>query len=206
MKPPIDALTSDERERLLTDIYYLNMAELRGFCDARRIPYAIAVEHQDGRVTQTRDADRKGIVIDRVLHFLRTGRVKPATIFRRPVVAAKPLGRAPIESDQILYRQYKNHDEATLRLMKHLTGGRFEFGAIAQETLRACWTRNEAPTYREFAKLWEKASADHSKPNPEWAFLTDLANGTAGKDWKKLRTQKAATVLSLLKKIEKATD
>ncbi len=69
-----------------------------------------------------------------------------------------------------------------------------------RKSLRACWTRGHAPTYHEFAQLWLKARADHTKPNPEWAFLTDRANGVAGADWKSIRIQKASTALTLLKK------
>jgi hypothetical protein len=39
------------------------------------------------------------------------------------------------------------------------------------------------------------------RPNPEWAFLSDLANQTAAKNWKKLRKQKAKKVLEILDKI-----
>jgi hypothetical protein len=201
VNPPLATLTPHETERLLADICYLNTSELRGFCTAHGIPYTIRMESADGRLLRSRDSDRKGIVIDRVVHFLKTGTVKPATTFRRLAVSSKELGRAPRESDPVRYGEYKNHDAATLKLMKQLTDSKFEFGAIAQEVLRACWSRNQAPTYREFARLWEKAAADHSKPNPEWAFLTDLAQGTAGRDWKKLRSQKALAVLSLLGKI-----
>ncbi|MGO9452067.1 MAG: hypothetical protein ACLQDV_13660 [Candidatus Binataceae bacterium] len=201
MKAPIADLSQEDKEQLSADIYYLNMQELRDFCDAREIPYIIQMETADGRVVQTRDADRKGIVIDRILHFLNTGAITPDTIFRKAVVSTAKLGRAPKESDRVLYRQYKNHDPDTSTLMKLLTDGKFEFGAIAQEVLRACWSRGEAPTYREFAALWQKAGADHTRPNPEWAFLTDLAKGTAGSDWKKVRNQKAAAVISILKKL-----
>jgi hypothetical protein len=201
VKPPLAALEPHEAVRLLADIYYLNTAELRGFCNAHRIPYTIQIESPDGRFIRSKDADRKGIVIERVVHFLKTGAVKPPTTFRRQVVSSKELGRAPLESDPVRYGEYKNHDAATLKLMKQLTDRKFEFGAIAQEVLRACWSRDRTPNSREFAKLWEKAAADHSKPNPEWAFLTDLVQGTAGRDWKKRRSQKAAAVLSLLGKI-----
>jgi hypothetical protein len=201
VKPLLATLEPHETERLLADIYYLNTAELRGFCNAHGIPYTIQIESGDGRFTRSKDADRKGIVIDRIVHFLKTGNVKPATTFRNQVVSSKELGRAPLESDPVRYGEYKNHDAATLKLMKQLTDRKFEFGAIAQEVLRACWSRNQAPSYREFARLWEKAAAEHSKPNPEWAFLTDLAQGTAGGDWKKLRSQKASAVLWLLAKI-----
>ncbi len=199
MKPPIAALAADERKRVCADIYYLNLDELREFCDAHGIPYLIHVETPDGRLVRTRDADRKGIVIDRVLHFLKIGTVKPETVFRKEVVAAGERDGVPIESDKAVYGRYRNGDPETLRLMKRLTSGKFEFGAIAQEVLRACWSRNQAPTYREFARLWEQASAAHSKPNPEWAFLSDLARGTAGPDWKKTRNRKAAAVMSILK-------
>jgi hypothetical protein len=201
VNPPLATLERHESERLLADIYYLNTTELRGFCNAHRIPYTIRIESPDGRFIRSKDADRKGIVIERVVHFLKTGAVKPATTFRRQVVSSKQPGRPPLESDPVRYGEYRNHDAVTLKLMKQLTDGKFEFGAIAQEVLRACWARNRAPTYREFARLWEREAADHSKPNPEWAFLTDLARGTAGRDWKKLRTQKAAAVLLLLGKI-----
>ncbi len=92
------------------------------------------------------------------------------------------------ESDRIFYGQYKDSNPNLLKLMTQLTDGAFEAGAISQEVLRACWTRGEAPTYRDFAKLWLKAREDHLKPNPEWAFLTDRAKGIAGKDWKQLQS------------------
>ena len=92
-----------------------------------------------------------------------------------------------------------------LELMKRLTNGAFEAGAISQEVLRGCWTRGEAPTYREFAKLWLMARADHTKPNPEWAFLTDRAKGIAGTDWKQMRIRKASAAIALLKKIPPRT-
>jgi hypothetical protein len=201
VKPPLATLEPHEIEGLLADIYYLNTAELRGFCKAHGIPYTIRIECPDGGFTRSKDADRKGVVIDRIVHFLNTGAVKPATTFRRQVVSSKALARAPLECDPVRYGEYKNHHAATLNLMKQLTDGKFEFGAMAQEVLRACWSRNLAPTYREFARLWKKAVSDHSKPNPEWAFLTDLSQGTAGRDWKKLRSRKASAVLSLLEKI-----
>jgi hypothetical protein len=194
-------LTGSQRSELLENIYYLNMQELRGFCDAHEIPYAIYFEAEDGRVRKSRDADRKGIVIDRVLHFLNAGSIKPRTVFMKSVVRFVAIPSSPQETDRIFYGQYKDSDPNFLKLMKHLTGGTFEAGAISQEVLRACWTRGAAPSYREFAKLWLKAREDHTKPNPEWAFLTDRAKGIAGADWKQLRIKKASAAIALLKKI-----
>jgi hypothetical protein len=184
----------------------VNMVELRQFCVSRGIPYRIHVEMIDGRVVQTRDTDRKGVIIDRLLHFLGTGTVKPKTVFRKAVISMEKFTRPPTESDQVLYGRYKNHDPAILKLMKGLTAGKFEFGAVAQEVLRDCWSRNEAPSFRDFARRWLKATREHYRPNPEWAFLNDRAQGKAGRDWKKLRTHKAAKVIALLKKITSQPD
>ena len=197
-------LTKSQRTELLENIYYLNMRELREFCDGHGIPYAIFFESEDGRIRKSRDADRKGIVIDRVLHFLSTGAIKPRTVFAKSVTRLDPMPSAPVEIDRIFYGQYEDSDPNLLKLMKHLTDGAFEAGAISQEVLRACWTSGEAPTYGDFAKLWLKAREDHTKPNPEWAFLTDRAKGSAGADWKQLRIKKASAAISLLRKIAPA--
>jgi hypothetical protein len=194
-------LTDSERTELLANIYYLNMEELREFCDLHGIPYAIYFETEDGRVRKSRDGDRKGIVIDRIVHFLKTGTIKPRTLFAQSVVSFEPMRSPPRESDRIFYGKYKDSDPGFLALMKRLTGGTFGAGAISQEVLRACWTGGEAPTYREFARLWMKAREDHTKPNPEWAFLTDRAKGVAGADWKKLRIKKASAAIAVMKKI-----
>jgi hypothetical protein len=185
----------------LENIYYLNMKELRDFCDDHGIPYAIYFETENGRIRKSRDADRKGIVIDRVLHFINTGTIKPRTLFAKSVVRFEAIRSAPVESDRVFYGQYKDSDAGLLKLMRRLTDGHFEAGAISQEVLRECWTRGDAPTYREFARLWLKARKAHTKPNPEWAFLTDRAKGIAGADWKQVRIEKASAAIALLKKI-----
>jgi hypothetical protein len=199
--PLLSSLSDTEKAEFLRDIYYLNMQELREFCDTNGIPYWIHFEAGDGRVIKSRDGDRKAIVIDRVLHFLNTGIVRLPTLFPKSVVSMKPNASAPTETDRVLYGQYKSRDSKTMELLQNLTDGKFEVGAISQEVIRDCWTRKHAPTYREFAHLWMRASIDHKAPNPEWAYLSDLAKGTADRDWKKLRTRKAASVVALLKKI-----
>jgi len=200
MAGPIARLSDPEKKRLLEVINYLNTEELRDFCGHQSIPFLIRVEMHDGRTVLTRDADRKGVVIDRILHFLNTGEIKPATVFPRSVIGAPRTSGRPRPTDCVLYGEYRNRDATILQLMKRLTRGRFEFGAIAQEVLRGCWAEGHAPSYEEFAQRWLQAEADHTKPNPEWAFLTDRANGVAGADWKKIRKQTAAEALALLAK------
>ena len=81
------------------------MRELHEFCDAHEIPYAIN-ESEDARIRKSRDMDRKGVVIARIVHFLKTGTIKPRTIFRKSVVCFSSRRSAPVESDRVFYGEY----------------------------------------------------------------------------------------------------
>jgi hypothetical protein len=85
--------------------------------------------------------------------------------------------------------------------LKSLSNGQFENGAIARILAREFWSKGEAPTLREYASAWIQASREHTKPNPEWAFLSDRANKLAVSDWKQLRVHKASKVMKLLSQI-----
>jgi|GEM_PF-1634711 hypothetical protein len=202
MSQPLAALSEAEAEQVLHDLVYLNMQELRRLCDAYNIPYVILAERSDGEIVKTKDVDRKGIVLARLRQFLSGGAAPTPTLFRRSVVSFAKRTRPPKASDKALYGQYKNGDREIERLMKRLTRGRFTFGAIAQETLRARWASGEAPTYAQFAQLWLAAVADHKRPNPEWAYLSDLVEGRVDDNWRNLRAAKAKAAIAL---IERAT-
>jgi hypothetical protein len=88
-----------------------------------------------------------------------------------------------------------------MAVLAELTDGRFRDGAIARILMREYWSRGEAPTLEAFAAAWRHATTEHARPNPEWAFLSDLANKTAGSDWKSLRNKKARKVLQILDRI-----
>jgi hypothetical protein len=86
-------------------------------------------------------------------------------------------------------------------LLERLTGGQFVNGAIARILAREFWSGGKAPTFKEYAYAWVRASKEHTGPNPEWAFLSDRASKGAVPDWKKMRDQKARNVLKELEKI-----
>ena len=58
----LSQLTASARARLLEELNYMNLEEIRGFCSARGIPYRIMAESADGKVKATKDTDRKPIV------------------------------------------------------------------------------------------------------------------------------------------------
>jgi len=57
--------------------------------------------------------------------------------------------------------------------LRDLTEGKYRTGAIAHILAREFWSRGEAPTLTAFAVAWVRASREHPRPNPEWAFLSD---------------------------------
>ena len=183
---------------LLDDLNYLNTAEIKSFCKRHSIPYTITVETADGARRKTRDDDRKGVVLDRIRHFLQTGVVPEATCFAKSVVNFDPPPRKLTADDRLYYGQYDKENRAMLALLKELTGGQFEDGAVARMLARELWTAGEAPTFRSYATKWLHMTKNPAKAHPEWAFLADRASKKAPPDWKKLREAKARKVLAIL--------
>ena len=200
-KSPISRLPENEQQELLTDLNYLNTAEIKSICKRYSIPYTIAVGTQDGCRRKTNEDDRKGVILHRIRHFLKTGIVLEETCFPADVVRFEPLPEKLSASARLFYGQYDKTSDAMITLFKRLTQGKFRNGAIARIVARDFWSRGQAPTFREYALAWLQAVKEHSRPNPEWAFLSDRARGTAGPDWKKLREKKARKVMQLLSQI-----
>jgi hypothetical protein len=198
----LSQLTKREQARLLEELNYMNLGEIRGFCSARGIPYRIVAESASGKLKATKDTDRKPIVLARVRRYLRTGEAGqptriPATIVREENPPARPEPR-----DRLYYRWYAKEFEGVMRLLRDLTGGRFRDGAIARVVAMDFWTRGQAPTFEEFASAWTKTKAEqHRMLTPEYAYLTDLRHQRAGGDWKAVRRAKARSALKMLVRI-----
>jgi hypothetical protein len=198
---PLSRLPQKQRQEFLRDLNYLNTGEIKKFCKRHAIPYTITIEEKDGRKRKTPEDDRKGIVLERVRHFLRTGTVLEETCFCASVVNFGPLPSGLTADDKLFYGQYEKGNRGLVALLKTLTNGHYRDGAIARILMRDFWSRGKAPTFREFAAAWLQASQEHTGPNPEWAFLSDRARGTAGNNWKRLRAKKATAVLQTLNRI-----
>jgi hypothetical protein len=195
-------LPKGEQKELLEDLNYLNSMEIKLFCKRHSIPYRIAIETRDGGRRTTKDVDRKGVMLKRMRHFLQTGVVLGQTCFPAAIVCFDPLPDNITQDDRLFYGQYDKTNSKLIALLKSLTGGRFENGAVARILAREFWTRGEAPKLKEYASAWIQASREHNRPNPEWAFLSDRANKVAGPDWKQLRVRKASKVMKLLNQID----
>src|SRR4051812_49357968 len=82
----LSQLTKSEQARLLEELNYMNLEEIRAFCSERGIPYRVVAEYSNGKVKSTKDTDRKPIVLARVRRYLRTGRVDQPTRISAQIV------------------------------------------------------------------------------------------------------------------------
>jgi hypothetical protein len=198
----LSPLTKTEQARLLEEMNYLNLEEIRGFCAARGIPCKVVAQHPDGTVRATTDTDRKPIVMARLRRYLATGDVGEPTCIPAAIVREDDPPARPGPRDRLYYRWYSKEYPAVLRALREISGGRFQDGAVARVLIMEFWTRGEAPTFEEFARAWTRAkAAEHQLLAPEYAYLTDLKNRRAGGDWKSLRTAKARSALQTLVRI-----
>ena len=154
MSNVLSQLTKSEQARLLEELNYMNLEEIRGFCSQRGIPYRIVAEYPNGQVKATVDTDRKPIVLARVRRYLMTGEAgQPTRIPAKIVRDENPPARLEAR-DRLYYRGYAKEFEGVMRVLRDLTGGRFRDGAVARVVAMEFWARGKAPTFEEFARWW----------------------------------------------------
>lgn len=198
----LSQLSKDERVRLLEELNYLNLAEIRGFCSERGIPWKILAEYPNGKVMATQDTDRKPIVLARIREYLATGKVGPPTLLPAKIVRDDTPPARPGPQDRLYYRWYAKEHTGILRALRELTDGRFRDGAVARVVAMDFWMRGEAPSLVDFACAWTTANANrHQLLTPEYAYLTDLQHKQAGSDWKNRRKAKAKSALQTLARL-----
>ena len=198
----IHSLSEPEQVALLEDLNYLNMVELKAFCNKHAIPYSIWIETTKRVRRKTRDDDRKGVMLHRIRHYLTTGELLDATCFPASVVCFADPPKVIKPTDRLFYGQYDKKSTAMIGLLEELTGGQFKNGAIARILARDFWSKGIAPTFQDYAAAWLQANENHRQPNPEWAFLSDRTKEKDTSNWKQLRAAKAKRVLDLLNTLE----
>ncbi|MES1195465.1 MAG: hypothetical protein ABUL58_00780 [Steroidobacter sp.] len=192
-------LPASLQSELYKNLNFLNIKEYQGFCDKHNIPCFIHV-HTGKGLKRTAEKDRKNIVLKRIRSYLRTGRMPKCTVFPASAVCADKV-KIFTASTRLHFGQYNKKDVGFLKIMRTLTGDRFADGMIARVVIRDFWTDGVAPTLKEYAQAWLNAMDANTRKHPEYAYLTDLSAGSAGPEWKKLRTAKAEWVLAILNDI-----
>jgi hypothetical protein len=197
----IHNLSHSEQLTLLEELNYLNMDEIRAFSNKHAIPYKIWIETESGGRRKTKELDRKGVILDRIRHYLKTGEVLDATCFPASVCCPDDLPPRLEPTDRLFFGQYDKQSRAMVGLLENLTNGQFKNGAIARIVAREFWSKGVAPTFEQFARAWLKAKENHNRPNSEWAFLSDKFERKDMSNWKQIRVTKAKWVLSILNAI-----
>src|SRR5207245_10518548 len=129
---PISSLPADQQQELLDELNYLNIAEIKSFCKRHSIPYTIAIETKDECRRKTNEEDRKGVILNRIRHFLRTGVVLEASRIRATVVSFDALPEKLTPNDQPFYAQYDKTHRKTIALLTDWTTGKYQHAAIAR--------------------------------------------------------------------------
>ena len=117
---------------------------------------------------------KKGTLIDRIMHFIETGKIRLSA--KIPKVSCAEKGKIYTLSSKTLMLKgsYKN-DLATRLFFKRLIGEYFHFTAFGIDWLNERWMRGSPPTYKEFADMWVKEYAQRkqkgSTPKQEWAYI-----------------------------------
>ena len=132
MSNVLSQLSKAEQARLLEELNYMNLEEIRGFCSERGIPYRIMAKYPNGKVKATKDTDRKPIVLARVRRYLKTGEVGRPTCIPAEIVRTHdpPVRLRP--RDRLYYRWYAKEYQGVMRQLRNLTAGRFQDGAVAR--------------------------------------------------------------------------
>lgn len=197
----MSGIPAKRRAELEECLWYLNLEEMRAFCQEHRLPLYIHVEKPGGGLRRTGDRDRKDVVLERIRAFALRGERTGPTVYAAAVVSGEALPARLTARTRLFYNQYEKHNPHFVETMRRLTDGAFRTGMIARLVLRDFWTAGVVPTMREFANAWLRATQEHKQPRPEGAYLADMSRGVPREGWKELRVQKAARALAILREM-----
>lgn len=119
-------------------------------------------------------AHNKKELIDRIMHFIQTGKELEVRIIPPISRAIKGIDYILAPNTLMLYGAYKN-DLPTRLFFKKLIGNHFHFTAYGIDWLRERWLQGNPPTYQEFADEWQNVNQSQQQqkraPKQEWAYI-----------------------------------
>jgi hypothetical protein len=178
-----------------TNIYYLNIGELKIICKELNIDYHFKITKNHKLISK--GTDKKINIINNIIRVLQ-GKSSKSTIIPEKVIKFTKLNGIT-KTSKIYYGQYINGNKKILNLMKKLTNNKFKFGATAQEILFDHWKRGKLMTYNTFAKKWLKYKP---KVHPEWQYLQFIKNNPHS-NWLNHRKKVSKQVISKIMKMIK---
>jgi len=191
-------LNESDCKKLNKALNFMKMEELRTVLRKMELP----------------DKGKKVALIERIMHFIKTGETKKVLTFPAASKAQKGIVY-PLHPDTLMMRgAYKNDLKARM-FLKKLIGNHFHYTAFGIDWLTQRWLDSNPPTYQEFADFWQEETARRKKqkvgPKQEWAylnfikaFLTRYPNAERDdvmQAWEQVRNDNVKIARDVLKKI-----
>lgn len=194
----MNTISDQVLKELFDALHYMNMKELRTFCKIHHIP----------------STENKAALIEKIMHFVKTGKILPVKEFPANVFAKKGM-LYPLEPNtKILQGSFKN-DLKTRNFFKKLIGDHFHYTAFGIDWIEERWFAGNPPTYQEFATMWQKEyeyrKQTKVQPKKEWALLNfiqryqkqfpNASKQEVMREWKMEREKQVKQAQEILKKV-----
>ena len=145
-------------QELKESLLFMHVPELRDTCKQLGLPFS----------------GIKGILIHRILHFLKTGELAKTQNFPEASKAKKGINYPLLPETLILYGSCKNN-AAVRAFMKTLVGDHFHFTACGIDWIKERWMSGDPPSFQGFADFWQWQHQANKKKKPtpkdEWRYI-----------------------------------
>lgn len=171
-------------------IYVLNMKELRSLCDYLNVEKYFYYVHND--VIKKGGLEKKTVIIDKILKRIQNVKIIDTVLRHNVVCFDKILWH---EGARIHYGQYKSTDNDFIKIMKRLTKNKYKNGCLVFDILYEYWTKNIAPTMKQFAKKYTESEIGYHE---EWQYINYVKDNGTMKGWKEYRNNISKNVISMI--------
>lgn len=158
--------------------FSLSKDELLAFKRALTFFYVSELRELALKLALSEKGNKMALIV-RILHFLESGE-KLATPKLPESSRAKRGESYPLHPDTLMVKGAYKNDLKTRLFFKELIGDHFHFTAFGIDWLNDRWIEGKAPTYQEFAKMWQEEYERRKKmpaaPKEEWAYINFVQN------------------------------
>lgn len=189
-------ISQNDSNTLSDCLHYLFVSEVKEICRMLLLP----------------EKGKKAENIQRIITFLKEGRVLTTPTFPKESCAKKGVSYPLSPKTLILYGSYKN-DAAARAFFKRLIGSHFYFTVYGLDWINERWYAANPPSYMEFAQFWQNEYLERknqkSPLKKEWAYLNFIrrylesspnsSRNEIAEKWDEERSKMKATAYEILK-------
>lgn len=183
-----------------SNIYYLNLSELKNICNDYNIYYLYYAEEKTNpkSLKQTNVIIRKKHIMKNIIKFIENKPIKKYIIKKEQISTNKRTISKPNLSTIIFFNEYKF--ELGKTLLKNIVKNKYE-ACVSHIMLYKIWQHRKTYTYAQFAEYYDLhydkiKNMDHI----EWQYIDFLRKQNNPKDWINVRTNISNKVIKLIKR------